>query len=90
MVRTKMPETATGARKNNPIAWFRLTVLQRTVYGDTLCTGLSLFAVVRQRRQGGINTHRTKKRSRLLAAEILRDRCDMRNIRNLFGLMMRN
>jgi len=45
VVRTKMSETAARARKNNPIAWFGPTVLQRTVYSDTLCTRLSTFLV---------------------------------------------
>lgn len=38
MVRTKMSETAARTRNRDPIAWLRMTVLQRTVYGDTLCT----------------------------------------------------
>ena len=44
-VQTKMSETAARARKNNPIAWDCLAVLQRAIYRDTLCRRLSVIAV---------------------------------------------
>ena len=40
-----MSETATHARKNNPIAWDCLAVLQYIIYDDTLCRQLSIIAV---------------------------------------------
>jgi hypothetical protein len=43
VVRTKMSKTAARTRNRDPIAWLRTTVLQRTVYGDTLCARLSTF-----------------------------------------------
>ena len=48
VVQTKMSETAARTRNRDPISWIRVTVLQRTVYGDTLCARLSIFTVALQ------------------------------------------
>jgi len=77
-----MSETAARARNRNPITWFRLAVLQRTVYGDTLNTRLSTLPVALQWREAS-NTHRAEERSRVFALEFLGNRRDVSNIRNL-------
>ena len=89
VVRTEMPETAARARNRNPITWFRLAVLQRTVYGDTLKTRLSTFPVAMQWRETS-NTHRAEERSRVFAFEVLGNRRDVSNIRNLIAPIMRH
>jgi hypothetical protein len=53
-------------------------------YTVTPCAGDCQFRVAS--RKGVTNTHRTEKRCRLLAVEILGDRRDMSNIRNLIAL----
>jgi hypothetical protein len=45
MMRTEMSQTAPRTRNSNPITWPRVTILQRTVYSDTLCARLSTFPV---------------------------------------------
>lgn len=82
MVRTEMSETTARSRNRNPVTWPRLTVLQRTVYGDTLNGRLSTFPVAVQWRKAS-NTHRTEERSRVFTLEALGNRRDVGNIRNL-------
>jgi hypothetical protein len=82
VVRTEMSETAARARNRNPVTWFRLAVLQRTVYGDTLNRRLSTFPVAMQWREAS-NTYRAEERSRVFALEVLGNRRDVSNIRNL-------
>jgi hypothetical protein len=72
-----MSEAAARARKDDPIAWLCSTVLQSTVYRDTLCTRLSIFE---SGSKAVTNTHRAEKRCRFLTVEIFGDRRDMSNI----------
>jgi hypothetical protein len=81
VVRTKMSETATRTGNRDPIAWLRMTILQRTVYGDALCARLSTFPAASQ----CYKTHRAEKRRCFVAWEALGDRRDMRHIRNLIA-----